>query len=410
MNSIDKFHNEHKSNVTEGYSQQSKDETAFLEKIVNDKNIKTVMEIGFNGGHSADVFLRTNPDMHLTSFDLGAHKYVKVGKAYIDKTYPGRHKLILGDSRKTIPQFLCDNKDKTFDLIFIDGGHDGDVPEKDIGNCSHLAHKDTIVIMDDINRKNVQRWNIKPNKAWDMFRNSGQVTEIESIVFSATHGVAYGKYNKDVCGSAAIKANTIIECDIKPDTIIECDIYICSLMRSDRVPTVEANHALFPNAKVFPSIDGYDVEKTIQALKSIDVKFVNLNQRFKTYGTLANWITKYNVLQHQVDNKIPFMCFVEDDIKMLPSFEEFVNQATKHLTKDVNMVRLGLWGEAYITSFDSAKRILSHLTEKGVILNIDNQLKGHCGKEIKLNGAPIQLTSPTNKGDCLKTKAIVGTL
>ena len=43
-----------------------------------------VMEIGFNAGHSAEVFLQNNPTLTLTSFDLGKHDYVAVAKEYFE--------------------------------------------------------------------------------------------------------------------------------------------------------------------------------------------------------------------------------------------------------------------------------------------------------------------------------------
>jgi len=107
------------------------------------------MEIGFNAGHSAEVFLKNNSTLKLTSFDLGYWNYVYSAKEYIDKTYPDRQVLILGDSRITIPKFIKENPDIKFDLIFIDGGHDYEVAKSDFENCRKLAHKDTIVILDD---------------------------------------------------------------------------------------------------------------------------------------------------------------------------------------------------------------------------------------------------------------------
>ena len=75
------------------------------------------MEIGFNAGHSAELFLKYT-SAHVTSFDLGDHPYVTHAKEYIDAYYPGRHSLILGDSTVTVPK--CIGK---YDIIFIDGGH-----------------------------------------------------------------------------------------------------------------------------------------------------------------------------------------------------------------------------------------------------------------------------------------------
>jgi len=46
------------------------------------------MEIGFNAGHSAEVFLKNNNELFLTSFDLGFHDYITAAKEYIELKYP----------------------------------------------------------------------------------------------------------------------------------------------------------------------------------------------------------------------------------------------------------------------------------------------------------------------------------
>lgn len=132
----------------EGYSQQAPEQVKDLVNLSNKPNIN-VMEIGFNAGHSAEVFLQNNKCLTLTSFDLGGHNYVMTAKEYIDTTYPNKHNLIIGDSTITIPIYLKNNKDTKFDIIFIDGGHDYKIAKADMENCFHLAHKDTIVILDD---------------------------------------------------------------------------------------------------------------------------------------------------------------------------------------------------------------------------------------------------------------------
>ena len=55
--------------LMQGNSGQMPDEQAMLERLV--KNATTYCEVGFNGGHSALFALRTNPQLHVVSFDLG---------------------------------------------------------------------------------------------------------------------------------------------------------------------------------------------------------------------------------------------------------------------------------------------------------------------------------------------------
>ena len=179
----------------EGYSQQVSQQVTDLISLTSKPNIN-VMEIGFNAGHSAEIFLENNKELKLTSFDLGEHNYVKNAKEYIDITYPNRHTLIIGDSRKSIPIYIQTNKNTKFDIIFIDGGHDYEIVKADIENCFHLAHKDTIVILDDtIFTKDLEQpWTIGPTRIWGEYLQQGKVTEINRKDYSKGRGMSWGKY------------------------------------------------------------------------------------------------------------------------------------------------------------------------------------------------------------------------
>lgn len=180
----------------EGFTQQVKEQANFLRTIVNNKLINNVMEIGFNAGHSAELFLSSNKNINLVSFDIGHHSYVKLGKQFIDITYPDRHTLIIGNSLDTVPEYFK-KENKKFDLIFIDGGHSYPVAIGDILNCKNLAHDKTIVIMDDTMNNNnwIKNWNKGPNRAWKEAKKNNIIKEIGSLDFSNGRGQSWGYYN-----------------------------------------------------------------------------------------------------------------------------------------------------------------------------------------------------------------------
>jgi predicted O-methyltransferase YrrM len=193
--SITTFLNNRGFHSVEGYSQQVPEQVEDLIKLTSKPNIN-VMEIGFNAGHSAEVFLQNNKDLTLTSFDLGEYAYVAAAKKYIDATYPNRHTLILGDSRITVPIYLQLKTDTKFDVIFIDGGHDYEIAKTDMENCFHLAHKDTIVVLDDtiFTQGWEQFYTVGPTRTWREHVDQHKVIEINKKDYCPGRGMSWGKY------------------------------------------------------------------------------------------------------------------------------------------------------------------------------------------------------------------------
>ena len=179
--------------ITEGHCGQVDEQRNDLLNITSQPNIK-VMEIGFNAGHSAETFLINNPTLTLVSFDIGEHEYLYDGKNYIDMTFPGRHTLIIGDSTVSVPNYISNNPDVKFDVIFIDGGHDYQISRADMANSITLAHNETTIIMDDTTY--TPGWAVSytfgPTQVWNEFEHSGVVKSICKRDYTVGRGMTWG--------------------------------------------------------------------------------------------------------------------------------------------------------------------------------------------------------------------------
>ena len=184
--------------VTEGYTQLNNKQCLEIIKILKENNnSKLIMEIGFNAGHSAELFLE-NSNAYVYSFDLGTHfhQYLKHGKNFINKIFPNRHTLVIGDSTIMVPDFAKKNN-IIFDIIFIDGGHDYEIAIADLINCKQLSNANTIVIMDDIIKNNKSfetSWTVGPTKAWNECIQNNIIVETSTFDWAPGHGMCVGKY------------------------------------------------------------------------------------------------------------------------------------------------------------------------------------------------------------------------
>jgi predicted O-methyltransferase YrrM len=160
---------------TTNYTDLFLNKTKNISNLVLNKNIKNVMEIGFNSGFSALLMLLTNPNMHITCFDLGEHAYTLPCYQKLKETFGRRINIIIGDSTQTLQ-----THHDIFDLIHIDGGHSTQVADSDIVNSLRLSTKGTIVIMDDYDFPNL-------HQLWDSYIIKYKLNPLNINIYNSPH-------------------------------------------------------------------------------------------------------------------------------------------------------------------------------------------------------------------------------
>ena len=112
-------------------------------------NVRRICEIGFNGGHSASLWLWANPTAEVVMFDLWEHEASPLGEKFLlsDEARSlgivdaaSRLKIVKGNSLRSVTQFSAENPSTKCDLLSVDGGHSYEVALADIAHMHNLAN------------------------------------------------------------------------------------------------------------------------------------------------------------------------------------------------------------------------------------------------------------------------------
>lgn len=139
------------SNNNEGFM-TSAQRKQFESQLALYPNITSVLEIGLNGGHSAENFFRSCKNLErFLSFDIEMHAYTKVAVEYFKRQARDRFIYVKGDSNEQVPMYAREHLQEKYDLIYVDGNHSAQGCLNDILNCKALAHESTLLWVDDYN-------------------------------------------------------------------------------------------------------------------------------------------------------------------------------------------------------------------------------------------------------------------
>jgi hypothetical protein len=154
-------------------------------------------------------------------------------------------------------------------------------------------------------------------------------------------------------------------------------IVVAALEHRDRTEFVTDLRRSLPRLEVLVAVNGYNQTETIEALLDSGLAFHNLSHMVRRWGKLATFLTKFRMLQHQVERGHPFQLTLEDDVVVRPSFGDFVQSACRRYTasnRSLDLMVLSPYTEVLLTSLHGARRLTQRMLQYGIRRNDDQQL------------------------------------
>lgn len=118
---------------------------------------KNVLELGTSLGIGAIHLKMGNPNSHVTTIEACPNTFNQAAQNFKEVH------LEVEQFNSTFSDFFegINNSELKYDLVFIDGHHDGEAVLNYLGHLKNHSHNETIYIIDDI------RWSASMKKAWD---------------------------------------------------------------------------------------------------------------------------------------------------------------------------------------------------------------------------------------------------
>jgi hypothetical protein len=154
---------------------------------------------------------------------------------------------------------------------------------------------------------------------------------------------------------------------------------------SNRYKLIQKNKKLYPQIQIAKSINGFVENEVLSALRNSNLKIFN---NHTSLGTVACFLTKVLIWKNQIKRQIPHVCILEDDLELNSNFLPFVLSRLYLLeNKKVNVLRFADYAECYVTSLESAERLIKVLEQKGIFDHVDAELASPGLGEVAVNGS-----------------------
>jgi hypothetical protein len=153
---LDASHTSEGSAIYEGHSAQLLKVRQLYVALAKLPFVKTICEIGFNGGHSASLWLLANSRANVTMFDIWQHPYAAAGEKFLRNTDlvqngNSRLRIVKGSSHETLIPYGKAHP-RVCDIISVDGDHTHHGAVQDLKEVLPLLRgPESLVLLDDSN-------------------------------------------------------------------------------------------------------------------------------------------------------------------------------------------------------------------------------------------------------------------
>jgi len=124
---------------------------------------KYILELGTSLGVGTFHLRAGNVNTHITTVE-GCEQTMLMAQKYVRRTHAPSISFI----HSTFDHFLDHFELPNFDLIFVDGHHDGKALLRYMEKLTHCSHEQTIFVLDDI------RWSTSMLEAWKILISSNE--------------------------------------------------------------------------------------------------------------------------------------------------------------------------------------------------------------------------------------------
>ena len=118
-----------------------------------------------------------------------------------------------------------------------------------------------------------------------------------------------------------------------------------------------------------PGVNGFNVTETIDELVRTGVPFHDLSKGHRKWGKLATFLTKIKMLDYQIEHAIPYQVYLDDDLRIMRGFEDFVAEScARHLSSSDStaLLKMSGFGEIFMLTLRGAEHMRRLLQTYGI--------------------------------------------